>query len=442
MKICILGAPLDTGNMGVSALGTSLVHLILKQKPDAEISFFVGKRLPSGYLFPMKGEKKEVEVINYRMSPRARLNEHLFFLLAVACLQRVIPVSSIRRKIIDFNPRLGAIRESDFAGDIRGGDSFSDIYGVIDFIMGCIPGFIVLLLGKKLVLFPQTYGPYNSRISRFIAKIILRRAFLILSRDEEGVSFVRGLLGERKPHPPVVFCPDVAFSLEPGRGEDIPIHPSLPEDRKLPVIGFNISGLLYNGGFTRNNMFCLKFNYREFARNLSEKLMRETDAHLLLVPHTFCADGNVESDPQACEEIFRFLSPRYKERIHIVTRECDPSEVKGIIGSCDFFIGSRMHACIAALSQGIPTVGVAYSRKFRGVFDSIGVGHMALDARSVDENEAIGTILNTFKESCRMNEFLRERVSSARDRLTETFRKILDNEIRTDDQDSGKTSVI
>ena len=53
-----------------------------------------------------------------------------------------------------------------------------------------------------------------------------------------------------------------------------------------------------------------------------------------------------------------------------------------------------MHACIAALSQGIPTVGVAYSRKFIGVFNSINLSDMVIDATSVTESEAIPKIMN------------------------------------------------
>ena len=65
----------------------------------------------------------------------------------------------------------------------------------------------------------------------------------------------------------------------------------------------------------------------------------------------------------------------------IVDREYDQHEIKGVIGMCDFFVGSRMHACIGALSQGIPCVGVAYSMKFRGVFESVGVADWVVDSR-------------------------------------------------------------
>jgi polysaccharide pyruvyl transferase WcaK-like protein len=41
----------------------------------------------------------------------------------------------------------------------------------------------------------------------------------------------------------------------------------------------------------------------------------------------------------------------------------------------DFFMGARIHACIAAFSSGIPIIPMAYSRKFAGLFGSIGYDH-------------------------------------------------------------------
>src|SRR3546814_17723345 len=40
---------------------------------------------------------------------------------------------------------------------------------------------------------------------------------------------------------------------------------------------------------------------------------------------------------------------------------------KGIIGLCEALVGARTHATIASMSQGLPTVSVAYSRKAWGI---------------------------------------------------------------------------
>ena len=52
------------------------------------------------------------------------------------------------------------------------GETVSVIFmGFKRFIMGTLPDIIILLLGKKLILLPQTYGPYKSFLSKKIAKI-------------------------------------------------------------------------------------------------------------------------------------------------------------------------------------------------------------------------------------------------------------------------------
>ena len=40
-NVCLMGASLETGNMGVSALAVSLVRNILEVRPDASISFLI-----------------------------------------------------------------------------------------------------------------------------------------------------------------------------------------------------------------------------------------------------------------------------------------------------------------------------------------------------------------------------------------------------------------
>ena len=45
----------------------------------------------------------------------------------------------------------------------------------------------------------------------------------------------------------------------------------------------------------------------------------------------------------------------------------EASEIKHEIARMDWFVGTRMHATIAALSTGVPAGEVAHSPKFRGI---------------------------------------------------------------------------
>ena len=64
----------------------------------------------------------------------------------------------------------------------------------------------------------------------------------------------------------------------------------------------------------------------------------------------------------------------------------------------NFFVGARMHACIAAFSSGVPTVPMAYSRKFTGLFTET-LGYNCLcDMREQDEDLICENVLSFCKD--------------------------------------------
>jgi polysaccharide pyruvyl transferase WcaK-like protein len=261
-----------------------------------------------------------------------------------------------------------------------------------------------------------------------------------VSRDRESIETINKLLDKSDKKKVSYFCPDVAFVLDKSI-ENIPnINPPLEKSDSKSIIGFNISGLLYNGGYNRQNMFRLKFDYKEFVHRLSEHILKETAAHLLLIPHTIAPPGHVESDPGACQEVFKSFSDTYNNRVHILLgeyngsslkdiigllREYNPSSLKEIIGLCDFFVGSRMHSCIAALSQGIPTLGIAYSNKFHGVFDSVNAVDLVVDARFNDIENTIKSIMAFYADRKRISNTLNKNMQNAQQQIDDIFRLIL-----------------
>jgi polysaccharide pyruvyl transferase WcaK-like protein len=111
-----------------------------------------------------------------------------------------------------------------------------------------------------------------------------------------------------------------------------------------------------------------------------------------------------------------------------VTHDYDQHEIKGVIGMCDFFIGSRMHACIAALSQGIPTAALAYSKKFLGVFKTVGMESAVIDGRECDTAEALRWTKTAFENRDSVRDALKLRVAHARKELFDTFGQLLRTE--------------
>ena len=416
-RACILGASLHVGNRGCRALGVSLIQLILESKPEAEIRLLYGLRSPDTVELDVGGKAVKAAVVNYRLSPRARLREHFAWIFAMACVYRLVPIGALRRRIRRAVPWLGALADADFVGQIYGGDSFSDIYGPRQYAIGVMEAAAALFLGKDLVLLPQTYGPFNSRFARALARYVVRRAARSYARDEQSLEVARGLLGSTGDR--ATFCPDVAFVLESRMPDEVDIEPSLPREDNRPVAGVNVSGLLYNS----ENEFGLQCDYKTFVHALVARLVGECGARVLLVPHVI-SQGR-ENDVDAVAGVLGSLDVRHAGLVHAVAREYDQNEIKGIIGLCDFFIGSRMHACIAAVSQGIPCVGVAYSRKFKGVFESIGIGEMVVDAREHGLDSLLSECARRFERKEEVARRLAETIPAIQSEVRECFRALL-----------------
>ena len=431
-KILIMGTPVAPGNRGVMALGASLVYLCRTAMKDAPVAFLQVHKPADDVLVRLAGGDVMVPVVTCRMSPRAKLKDHLLWILLMSFVYRMIPVAVVRKSIRDGIPWIDAVVGAELVGDVRGGDSFSDIYGLKRFVIAALPILTVLLLKGRIVHFPQTYGPFKNRTARLLARLLLRRSSSVTARDPQSRKIAQELVGDRLL---VGLSPDVAFALHPVRPELIEAEPAFTGPMSDKTIGLNVNGLMLNGGYTGKNQFGLKLDYRKFVSSVLIELFNENPVDILLVPHTFAVAGDPESDNEACRMVRDGLPDEVKRRVRIVTGDYDPHELKGIIGQCDFFIGSRMHSCIAALSQGVPCVGVAYSMKFKGVFDSVGVAEWVVDGRDVDDEHAVRRVLELYRLRGETRGVLGMNADSARGRLAEVFGQMMQHADRTSNPD-------
>ncbi len=409
MQIILLGASLDNDNMGVNVLTASAIKCVFGRFPQAEISLFDYGKNPSAHIVKVGGRQLTIPKVNIRFSKTLYLPNNIAFLLLLAMTLRCIPSQSLRKAIIGKNRWLSHLQKADLVFSIAGGDSFSDTYGVTRLLYVALPQVLAILMGKRLVLLPQTLGPFEHSISKRVARFILSHAERVFTRDFRSLDEIAGLLAGTPNH--ASFCHDVGFVLDPVKPATLdgvvwPVRP----DPKTPLVGVNVSGLLYRGGYTKNNMFGLCLNYQDLVHELIGLLLNKKGAAVLLVPHVFGSGPNAESDLAACQQIWERLRDQFGERLGIVRRPYDQGELKYIIGSCDFFVGSRMHACIAALSQAVPAVSVAYSDKFAGVMDTIGVEYAVADARRLNAKDVLGVVEHCFDRRNDIRNGLLERI--------------------------------
>lgn len=439
IKICLLGPSFGTGNLGVDALVESSIKVIVNRWPDAEVTLLGSGWSDSEYSIRLFDRDVCVKSMPIRFCMNVFRPDHFLVLFLYAMLMKVFRGPRMRQALARRNPYVRAIAEADMVADITGGDSFSDIYGMRRFIIGFLRKWLITVFRKKLVLLPQTYGPFDKRLTRVLARHIINYAALVYSRDRKGLGDVEALFGAGGDADKVRFVPDVGFLLDPRRPEGEEIE-SIEKIRGpgTTLVGLNVSGLLSCGSDAGNNMFNLKIDYPALIDSIVEFLMGQDGAAILLVPHVVpvrksdtSSPASVnkkgyreQSDSVACAGFYERLARKHPGRIFLV-RDCyNHNETKYIIGLCDFFIGSRMHACIAALSQGIPAVGVAYSGKFNGVFESVGVEDCVADARRCTKDEILEKISSAYQKRNHIRENLKHAVSCVQSEVLGMFKTL------------------
>lgn len=263
--------------------------------------------------------------------------------------------------------------------DVGEGDSFSDIYGLKRLLYMSISKYIAGGGGRKLVLSPQTIGPFGTGISRGLAALGIRRASRVFARDPLS----KGWLDKNRCSDKSDEAIDMAFRL--------PFQKATAE-RTHARIGLNVSGLLYSGGYGGKNSLGLTVDYAALTHRLIEWGLALPNTELWLVPHVLSRDIAEEDD----FEVSKQLAAKYP-KLRIAGPFHDPSEAKSFMSGLDFFAGGRMHACIGAFSAGVPVVPIAYSRKFNGLFQSLEYGVLA-DCRKLTTEAAFEVVRDAYSE--------------------------------------------
>ena len=307
-----------------------------------------------------------------------------------------------------------AFSKSDLIMDIGEGDSFSDIYGEYRFRKIDRIHVTARALRKKYVLLPQTIGPFNGEAVRRKAVKSLRNAHSVMCRDEESRSYAESICPGL---PRLDSYIDVAFFL--------PYEKTVFTEKYVHV-GINISALLWNGGYTRDNQFGLKCDYRQLINSALDFFLSKENVCVHLIPHVLLSVSDVENDYEVCSEI---VSSRKSERLVLAPFFSSPEEAKGYISGMDFFTGARMHSTIAAFSSGVPVVPMAYSRKFGGLFESSLNYPFMIDLCEKDNDECLLALRAAFERRNEIKDLIalriREIIEPERAHLVGDIKKIL-----------------
>jgi colanic acid/amylovoran biosynthesis protein len=303
------------------------------------------------------------------------------------------------RRLLSPNGYIRRIGALDCVLDIGAGDSFTDIYGPKRFAFLYLSKLMARLRGVPVLFSPQTIGPFSRQPYKTLAAQAMTSAYAVVARDPQSLEAARALA----PAARSISSVDVAFRL--------PYEPPAHRRPDAPLeVGVNVSGLLFNGGYSGANEFGLQVDYAELVRGFISRMCARPNTRVHLICH-------VNSDVLPMDDDGR-VADRLAAEFPSVVRAPDfasPSAAKSYIAGLDFLTAGRMHACIAAYSAGVPVIPVAYSRKFAGLFEGVLRYQWGIPARGMNTRKALDYLCDALDRRSEMKAAIAEGLVIARD---------------------------
>ncbi len=225
----------------------------------------------------------------------------------------------------------------------------------------------VLALGRPLVLFTQSLGPFGTRHRRAV-RAVAGRARLVLLRDERSRCHLAEL-GVAGDHVRVVA--DAVFGLR------TPVRPP-PHD------GLHVAVSVRDWPYAAGDAARANLAYREAIAALVGRLVHARDARVTFMSTCQGVPEYWADDAAVALEVHAMLPPDVREQVRVDAEFHAPNELLTLLAGYDLVVATRMHMAILSLVAGTPAFPIAYEFKTRELATRLGLGEWVRDFEDVD----------------------------------------------------------
>jgi colanic acid/amylovoran biosynthesis protein len=296
---------------------------------------------------------------------------------------------------------------------VTGGDIFSSDYGNFESFLH--PLQLAQQYGVPSVFLAHSIGPFKTKSEADVWVEVAAKAALITVRESLTQKYLVESLG--LPPEKVILTADVAFLLPiPEPAVLRQLHAYYGIDGSTPVVALATSeGINRYAGLDGGK-------HVEFLVQTVKMIRNELGAKVLLVPHVQERDA-ADDDRILTTRILREMN--WDSGVMAAHAHHSASEFKGLISGCNLVIAERMHAAIAGLGTGIPTVVIGYSVKGRGImqefFGERGLDYVIPSDAYSDKDAREAKIRNVWNQRAATASQIKEKLPLVRSRADHNF---------------------
>lgn len=188
--------------------------------------------------------------------------------------------------------------------------------------------------GKKVIVLPQAFGPFNNGPLKVIMEKIIANADLIFARDKQSYGYLRKISDSDN----ILQAPDFTNLLEGRIPENFDVT-----NKQVAII-------------PNYKMMSKKGDESKLYINFLHRAINKINA-IGLKPYFLIHEGKQDI------EISNKVNNLLKNHLEIIVTP-DPLVLKGIISTAFFIVCSRFHGVVSALSQGVPCISTSWSHKY------------------------------------------------------------------------------
>jgi colanic acid/amylovoran biosynthesis protein len=240
---------------------------------------------------------------------------------------------------------------------------------------GLFPLMLAQKFGVKVIILPNSFGPFDTRWGRWLARRVLSRCEVVTARESKSFEVLNAVVPGK-----VKLFPDMGFNLEPADSEwakrELISH-GVPLGKK-PCVGITMRPWRFP------NAEDPQARYRNYIRaftELCEYLLKKGYAPVLYAhvigPHAH------ENDRIALKDVLKEISQA--GQVVYIDGDYNCKQIKPLYGQMDFMISTRFHSAIFSIAQQVPCLAVSYQGyKATGIMDEIGLKDYCLPIDKID----------------------------------------------------------
>ena len=302
----------------------------------------------------------DVEVVSQKPAELALLH------LPLAALAGLLRSTALPWRWICQPAALRALADADVVADLSG-ISFVDGRRFVVLVYNALVVMVPLLLGRPVVKCSQALGPFDTKLNRRLAGLVLPRLRTICPRG----SMTRRHL-EEFGLTNLAPAADLAFAMRVPVATRERMRSRLAEAAPGPYLILAPSQVVAT--------YCRRrgLDYAGIMAEFVDAVVAVTEYTVVVIAHSAQPEAGVNhmNDLPLCREIVGRV--RLSEHIVFFDEDLLPTELRAVIAQGALLVTSRFHAMISALAETKPLLVIGWSHKYAEVLDAFGMADAAI----------------------------------------------------------------